>query len=216
MGEKEKAAGIEEDYPDPIPLMGNSRPRQPFLTKSQTQEQNRQRSQILGWIYLAVHGVDLPQTPAPGTLRKYAESLDWFISASITKDQICHAVSSAKRQWHNVENIKQAINPKSLADNWTALYTPPKAPTPAAPTIVFDFDEPLLGLTKKAFIDHFWRFTPVQNWEYFAEWAQKRPDMLDHALYARELILAVDKAIYGGGGDRYEVEPDPKGLEIPF
>lgn len=216
LGFQPSAFADDELVSEPLPRTVAPRTPQPFQTTSQTQEQSKRRAQVFGWIYSAVHGQELQTSPAPGTLKKYAEALDWFLSASITAEQICRAAAAAKTQWRNLDNVKQAINPRSLADNWHTLYTPPKpstAPRSTAPQ--FDLSKPLMGLSRKAFIDHFAHTTQIQRWEIFEAWAKERPTMLDHALYARELANAVEKAVTFGK-DRYAVEPDPKGLEIEF
>ena len=217
LGFQPNAFSDEELVSEPLPRTTPPRSPQPFLTTSQTQEQSKCRAKVFGWIYSAIHGQELQGAPSPGALKKYAEALDWFISSSITAEQICRAVAAAKAQWHNLDNVKQAINPRSLADNWHTLYTPPKA-TAAAPRTAapqFDLSKPLLGLSRKSFIDLFAHRTQIQRWEVFEAWAKERPDMLDHAIYARELATAVEKAITFGK-DRYTVEPDPKGLELEF
>ena len=201
----------ELDCP-PVPPTGTPRPRQPFQTRSQAQEQAKRRGEVFATIYAEVRGVALPSAPAPGTLKKYAEALDWFVSSSITAEQISVAVAAAKAQWRNLERPELAINPRSLADNWHLLYTPPKPsaakPSQQAPaTPAFDWEKPLCGLSKRAFIDHFLKFTPVKNWELMDMWAEQKPHMAESAVYARELILAADKAKFEGR-DVYAVDVD--------
>jgi hypothetical protein len=129
----EQEGGWNPGYPEPIPVSTPRRDRQPFQTQSQAQEQNQRRAKVFGWIYNAIHGQEIQSSPAPGTIKKYGEALDWFISESITAEQICIAAAAAKAKWRNIDNLSVAINPKSLANNWHSLYTPQRIP--AAPTI---------------------------------------------------------------------------------